>query len=55
MKQVQIGQNVVGRWPSGGGVAGAIRSLVNGKDLQIECVRILHDTLLFFFPHFLTG
>ena len=29
-------QSVVGRWRVGGGVAGAIRSLVNG-DLQLEC------------------
>ena len=27
-------------------VAGAIRSLVNAKDLQIQCVRILLETLL---------
>ena len=31
---------------SGRRVEGAIRSLVNGKDLQLECVRVLHDTLL---------
>ena len=36
-------QNVVG---SGRRVAGAIRSLVNGKDLQLECARVLHETLL---------
>ena len=27
-------------------VAGAIRSLVNGRDLQLECDRVLHETLL---------
>ena len=27
-------------------VAGAIRSLVNASDLQQECARILHETLL---------
>ena len=27
-------------------MAGAIRSLVNGRDLQLECVRFLNETLL---------
>ena len=27
-------------------VAGTIKSLVNTKDLQIECARVLHETLL---------
>ena len=27
-------------------VASAIRSLVNARDLQIECARVLHKTLL---------
>ena len=27
-------------------VAGAIRSLVNTRGLQLECVRVLHETLL---------
>ena len=27
-------------------VAGAIRSLVNARDLQLECARVLHETLL---------
>ena len=27
-------------------VAGAIRSLVNARDLQLECARFLHETLL---------
>ena len=27
-------------------VAGAIRSLFNSSDLEIECARILHETLL---------
>ena len=27
-------------------MAGAIRSLVNARDWQIECARILHETLL---------
>ena len=26
-------------------VAGAIRSLVNARDLQLECARVLHETL----------
>ena len=29
--------------------AGAIRSLVNARDLQLECARILHETLLLLF------
>ena len=29
-----------------GRVAGAIRSLVNARDLQLECARVLHETLL---------
>ena len=40
-----MGQSVVGR-TSGRRVAGAIRSLVNARDLQIECARVLHETLL---------
>ena len=31
---------------SGRRVAGAIRSLVNARDLQSECARVLHETLL---------
>ena len=31
---------------SGRGIAGAIRSLVNARDLQLECDRVLHETLL---------
>ena len=27
-------------------VAGSMRSLVNARDLQLECARILHETLL---------
>ena len=27
-------------------VAGGIRSLVNARDLQLECARVLHKTLL---------
>ena len=27
-------------------MAGAIRSLINARDLQIECARVLHETLL---------
>ena len=29
-----------------GRVAGAIRPLVNARDLQLECARVLHETLL---------
>ena len=31
---------------SGRMVAGAIRSLVNARDLQVVCARVLHETLL---------
>ena len=31
---------------SGRRVAGAIRSLVNARDLQLECARVLHETLV---------
>ena len=31
---------------NGGMVAGAIKSLVNAKDLQFECAKVLHETLL---------
>ena len=31
---------------SGRRVAGAIRSLVNAMDLQLECARVLHETML---------
>ena len=31
---------------SGRRVAGALRSLVNVSDLQLECDRVLHETLL---------
>ena len=27
-------------------MGGAIRSLVNARDLQLECARVLHETLL---------
>ena len=32
--------------PSGRRVAGAIRPLDNARDLQLECARVLHQTLL---------
>ena len=31
---------------SGKRMAGAIRSLVNARELQLECARLLHETLL---------
>ena len=34
-------KNVVGRR-----VAGAIRSLVNARGLQLDCARVLHESLL---------
>ena len=30
---------------SGRKVAGAVKSLVNARDLQLECARVLHETL----------
>ena len=33
---------------SGRRVAGAIRSLVNAKDLQLGCARVLHETFYLF-------
>ena len=39
--QVQMEQNVEGRR-----VAGAFRSHVNVRDLQLECARVLHENLL---------
>ena len=36
---------MVGRWQVGG-VAGAIKSLVNARSLQLECATVLHETLL---------
>ena len=32
--------------PSMRRVAGAIRSLANARNLQLECARVLHETLL---------
>ena len=34
---------------SGRRVAGAIRSLINYRDLQIECARVLHETCLYLY------
>ena len=34
--------------PSGRRVAGAIRSVVNARDLLLDCARVLHETLLVF-------
>ena len=31
---------------SGRGVAGVVKSLVNARDLQLECARALHEILL---------
>ena len=39
--QVQMGQNVVGRWRVGGGwQVPLIRSLVNVRDLELECASL---------------
>ena len=45
-KQVQMGQNVVGRWQVRGGWQVPLRSLVNARDLQIEYAIVLYETLL---------
>ena len=42
MDEAECSRKVV----SGRRVAGAIRSLVNAGDLQLECARVLHETLL---------
>ena len=39
MNQIHTGQ-------SARKVAGAIRSQVNARDLQLECARVLHESLL---------
>ena len=41
-----MGQNVVQKVASGRKFAGTIRSLVNSRDLQLECARFFHETLL---------
>ena len=41
-----MSQIVVGRRLVGGRVVGTIRSLVNAKNLQLECDRDLHELLL---------
>ena len=40
------GAECSGRVASERWVAGAIRFLVNAKDLQLECAKVLHETLL---------
>ena len=35
-----------GKVASGRRVSGVIRSIVNARDLQIECARVLHETML---------
>ena len=44
--QVQTGEECRRKVASGMMVAGAIRPLVNARDFQIECARVLHETLL---------
>ena len=39
--QIQMKQSLVGKR-----VAGTIRSKVNARDLQLECTKVLHETLL---------
>ena len=47
ISRVQMRQNVVGRWVVGRKLrAGALRSLVNATNLQLECARVLHESLL---------
>ena len=40
-----MGQNISRKVASGRWVAGAIRSLVNTRDLQLECARVLYEKL----------
>ena len=40
------GAECTGKVASGRRVAGAIRTLVNASDLQIECARVLHEKFL---------
>ena len=44
MSQVQVRQ-CLRKEVSGRRVAGAIRNLVNAKDLQLECDKVLHESL----------
>ena len=46
MNQIQTRQ-------SGRRVAGAIRSLVNARDFQLECAKVLHE--IFFVPVLMYG
>ena len=45
MNQVQMMQ-CLRKVESGRKVAGAIRSLVNDKGMQLECARVLHEGFL---------
>ena len=45
-KQIQDGEECSRKVTSGRKVGGAIRSLFNGRDLQIEYARVLYETLL---------
>ena len=44
--QAQMDAECSRKVASGRRVAGAIKSLVNARDLQLECARVLHETLL---------
>ena len=36
---------VIGRWRVGGGLQVLIKSIVNARNLQLKCARVLHETL----------
>ena len=46
MNQVQINQNVVGRWGVGGGFQMVFVLWLIAGSLQLFCIRILHESLL---------
>ena len=40
-------EGIVGRWKVGGGLQVLLGLwLINGRSLQLECVRVLHESLL---------
>ena len=46
MNQAQMRQTVVGKWRLIRRVVGAIRSIVNSKDLKPQCARVFNKTFL---------
>ena len=50
---IHVHQRLNGMKSSGRRVSGAIRSVVNARDLQLECASLLYETLLV--PLFMYG